>query len=107
MSIGGMRGKISFKSPTSIPVGGGGTSTIYTVVLTDWVEAKQLNSSRDQVEMQTMQKATYRFKLRCRNGFAPDKTMLVEYEGKDYTINGIDNIGERDRYWLITAVALK
>lgn len=105
--IGQMRDKVTFKTPVSTPVGGGGTSTTYNVVLTDWVQAKQWNSSRDQVEQQTTLKTVYRFKLRYRAAFTPDKSMLVEYEGKDYTINGIDTVNERDRYWLITATALK
>jgi SPP1 family predicted phage head-tail adaptor len=105
--IGDRRHKATFKSPVSISVGGGGSSTTYTPVLTDWVEVKQWNSTRDQVEQQTTLKTVYRFKVRVRAGFVPDKSMLVEYEGKDYTINGIEDINERGRYWLITAAALK
>jgi SPP1 family predicted phage head-tail adaptor len=105
--IGQMRDKITFKTPVNTPVGGGGTSTTYNDVLTDWCQAKQYDSTREQVEQQTALKTVYRFTLRCRAGFVPDKSMLVVYEGKDYTINGVDEINERGRYWRITAAALK
>lgn len=105
--IGQMRHKITFKAPTSVPVGGGGTATTYAEVLTDRCEAKQLTSSRDLVEQQTTLTTTYTFKLRWRTGFTPSKSMLITYEGQDYSINSIEYVNERSRFWRITAAVLK
>lgn len=105
--IGQMRHKITFKAPVSVPLGGGGTSTTYEEVFTDRCEAKQLSSSRDLVEQQTTLTTMYQFKLRWRTGFVPSKSMQIAYDGQDYSINSIEDVNERGRFWRITAAALK
>ncbi|WP_343692767.1 phage head closure protein [Chitinophaga sp.] len=102
--IGQMRQKITIQSPVSTAVGGGGVETTYTEVLTDWVEARPLSSSRELSEYQTVIKNGYRFTIRYRNGFTPDKSMLIVYKGKNYTVNSIEQVEERQKYWRIVGV---
>lgn len=99
--IGKMRQKITFKAPTATPVGGGGVETTYSEVLTDWCEAIPLKSSRELAEYQTIMKSGYSFEMRNREGFTPDDSMLVVYKGGEYTINGIEDVNEEQRFWRI------
>lgn len=102
--IGQMRDRIIFKSPVNTPVPGAGTETTYVKAFEDWTKIKPLRSTRflqdNQIELQD----GFRFDIRYRLTPQPNKSMLIEYEGKDYTINSIIEKNERQRYWEITAV---
>lgn len=105
--IGQMRHKITIKAPVKTPVGGGGVKTTYTEVLTDWCEAKPVKSSREIADYQATLKAVMSFKLRYRDGFMPDKAMIVVYKGNEFTINGIDEEKEQQRFWVLIGVEKK
>lgn len=103
--IGKMRSKIIFQSATSTAIGGGGVDTVYNDTLTTNCEAKPLRSSRDLSEYQTVLKNGYQFKIRYRDGFIPDKDMLISFKSKLYTINSIDpDVNEQQRFWKIVGV---
>ncbi|QJB39731.1 phage head closure protein [Chitinophaga oryzae] len=103
--IGGMQQRITFLAPVSTAVGGGGSETTYTDVLTDWCRAKPLKASRELVEYQTALKTGYRFTIRQWKGWQPDKSMLISYNGQKYTINSI--LPDTDKgvwFWHIVGV---
>ncbi len=103
--IGDMRAKITFQTPTSVPVGGAGYETGYADALTTLCEAKSLSSSRDLAAHQTTLKNGYRFKLRYREGFTPSKDMLIIYKGSQFTINSIEpDKDDREKFWMIIGI---
>lgn len=102
--IGKMRQKITFKAPTAMPVGGGGSVATYIDVLTDWAKARQDTSNTGVEAMTTAMRRQFKFTLRWRSGFQPTYDMLVQYDGKLFSITGVEDVGERDRFWIITAV---
>ena len=102
--IGKMRHKITGRGLSQVSVGGGGTKKLHTEVLTDWCEIKPLTSSRDLAEYQTVLNGSKNFIMRVRCGFTPDKSMLIVHNGQNYTVNGVIEIDERDRFWKITGV---
>lgn len=102
--IGKMRDKITFKAPAATSVGGGGSIASYTDVLTDWAKARQDSSNTGVEAMTTALRRQFKFTLRWRTGFQPSYDMLVQYDGKLFSITGIEDVSERDRFWIVTAV---
>jgi SPP1 family predicted phage head-tail adaptor len=102
--IGKMRHRITFKAPAAVPVGAGGSVATYTDVLTDWAKARQANSDTGVEAMATAMRRQFKFTLRWRTGFEPRYDMIIAYDGKLFSITGIDDVAERDRFWIVTAV---
>lgn len=101
--IGQMRDRVKIKAPIDVEEAGGGAKSTYEVVLEDWSKVEPLRSSRVLQDNQINLNEGFTFNLRYRSAFTPDKTMLIEFESRDYTINSIQEVKERKRYWVITA----
>lgn len=104
MGIGSMRDRVIFKEPVNTPVPGGGSVSEWVVAFEDWTKIEPLRSSRRLEDSQIQLQDGFRFNIRYRTMDHPTKSMLVEYEGKDYTINSIVEVNERKRYWEIVAI---
>lgn len=104
MGIGSMRDRVIFKDQVNTPVPGGGAETTWVVAFQEWTKIEPLRSSRRLEDSQIQLQDGFRFNIRYRDKVQPTKSMLLEYEGKDYTINSIIEVNERKRYWQITAV---
>lgn len=104
MGIGSMRDRVTFKEPVNTPVPGAGHETTYITSFTDWTKIEPLTSSRNLQDSQIELQDGFRFNIRYRIAPQPNKSMLVEYDGKDYTINSIVEVNNRKRYWQIVAV---
>lgn len=103
--IGQMRHKITFRTPVSTPVGGGGVETTYVDSLSDWSEAQPLKATRDLAQYQTEIKTGYRFTIRYRKGWEPDKSMIIIYDGRQFTVNSIfPDIENQQRLWRIVGM---
>lgn len=102
--IGQMRDRVVFKEPVDTPVDGAGADTVYVESFVDWTKIEPLSSNRQLTDNQIQLQDGFRFNIRYRTSPQPNKKMLVEYEGKDYTINSITERNERKRYWQITAI---
>lgn len=103
--IGAMRDIVVFKEPIDVPVPGGGAVSTYVESFRDWTKIEPLTSDRGLTDNQVQLQDGFRFNIRFRNSPQPNKKMLVEYEGRDYTINSIIERNERKRFWQITAVS--
>ncbi len=108
--IGQMRDRIKIKAPTDTEVAGGGAISVYDIVLDDWANVESLSSRRVMQDSQININEGLSFIIRYRTSFTPDKTMLIEFEGRDYTIDGVQETrgkkksDQRKRYWSITAL---
>jgi SPP1 family predicted phage head-tail adaptor len=90
--IGQMRDRVLIKSQLDVPF------------LTCWTKIEPISSSRTLQDSQINLNDGFRFTIRFSTSYTIDKTMLVEYLGKDYTINGIQDVKNRDRFLIITAI---
>lgn len=104
--IGAMRDRVVIKQPIDVPVEGGGAESIYTQILSDWAEVKTVNNTRNFTDNQINLDESLLFILRWRTSIQPDKTMLIEYNGNDYTINSIKEYhnNKRKRFWQIVGI---
>jgi len=102
--IGAMRDKVTFKVPTREQQPGGGSFPVYAPDREEWTEVLPYSSQRDLVSDQTALVDGFRFRIRWVPGFVPAKDMLIEYNGRSYAINGIEERHQRRRYWEIKAV---
>lgn len=102
--IGQMRDKITFQSPVAVNVGAGGTDVSYTDTLTDWAKATPVSSQTEVDAFRTSLGKVYRFVIRYRAGFTPVNTMLISYDSRLFSISGIEEVNERQRFWRITAI---
>lgn len=99
-----MRDRIILKEPVNVPVPGGGFDTTYVNILEEWTHVRNSSQARTMPDNQIVIQNTLRFKIRYRDAPQPNKSMLVEFEGNDYSINEIPQIDLRKRYWDIVAV---
>jgi SPP1 family predicted phage head-tail adaptor len=102
--IGAMRDRIIFKSPVHTDLPGGGGVTEYVESFRDWTKIIPLSTNRSREANQERLQDGFSFEIRYRNSPQPNFSMLIEYEGKDYAIGGIEERNERKRFWIITAV---
>lgn len=102
--IGQMRDKIVIKQPVDTIYPGGGAVSEYVPVISELVKVVPLSSSRLLQDNQVNINEGFTFELRYRASYTPYKTHVVEYEGKEYTINSIREKKERKRFWVITAI---
>lgn len=102
--IGQMRDRVLIKSQVDTPVPGAGATTTYVPFLECWTRIEPLNSNRVFQDSQINLNDGFKFSIRFSTSFIIDKTMLVEYLGKDYTINGIQDVKARNRFLIITAI---
>lgn len=102
--IGQMRDRILIKFPVDTEVPGGGAKSHYNNVVEDWTKVRPLRSSRVLQDNQINLNEGFTFDIRYRKNLNLNKKMIVEYEGQDYTINGIEEKKERKRFWTITAI---
>ncbi|WP_343702696.1 head-tail adaptor protein [Chitinophaga sp.] len=102
--IGKMRARIIFKEPTLTPVGGGGTEATYTDLSPRWAEAIPVRSQAEVEAYKTSLGKVYRFRLRYEEAFYPQYDMLIAYDGKLYSVAGIEEVKDRHRFWVITGV---
>lgn len=105
--IGQMRDRILIKGPVDTAVPGAGAETVYVSVLNDWTKVQTVRNSRVLEDNQINIDDALQFSIRWRESININKTMLIEFEGKDYTINSIKqyNNDKRKRFWLITAIS--
>jgi len=102
--IGAMRDRILIKGPVDIPAAGAGADTIWILVLEDWCQAVPISSDKRLINSQQQLQDGYTFTVRYRSAPQPNKSMLIEYNGADYSIEGIEQImNNRQRFWRITA----
>lgn len=99
--IGQMRDRIIFKAPVNTAVPGAGFVSAWVLSLLDWAAVEEVKSNRTQSEDQTQLQDAMRFTIRYRTGWQPNKSMLIEYNGRDYTIQDIREVNQRGRYWRI------
>lgn len=104
MGIGSMRDRVVFKAPVDTPVSGAGFSSEYVFSFEEWTKVEPLTSRRTLQDNQIELVDGMRFNVRWRATPQPNKSMLVEYEGKIYTINSIVELDQRKRYWQIIAM---
>lgn len=102
--IGQMRDRVLIKAQFDTPVPGAGANTVYVPYLACWTKIQPISSNRVFQDSQLNLNNGFSFSIRFSTAFTIDKTMLVEYLGKDYTINGIKEINNRKRFLVITAV---
>ena len=104
MGIGSMRDRVTFKVPVHSSVPGGGYTTVYEPVFSDWTKVSQTTISRQLTDNQIVLQSAITFRVRYRETDQPDKSMLIEFEGADYAINSPVEVDNRKRYWQIVAV---
>lgn len=104
MGIGSMRDRVVFKAPVDTPVSGAGFVSEYVFSFEEWTKVEPLTSRRTLQDNQIELVDGMRFNVRWRATPQPNKSMLVEYEGKIYTINSIVELDQRKRYWQIVAL---
>lgn len=102
--IGKMRDKILIKAPIDIPQSGAGAISSYQTIINDWTQIMPYSSRRVEENGQINLNDGFSFHIRDRKSVVIDKTMLVEYNGKDYTINSIDPVKNRHRWLIIRAI---
>lgn len=102
--IGRMRDRIVVKTPVDIPDEGGGAISTYQVLFKDWTEVVPFSSRRQESDGQINMVDGFKFTIRDREAIRINKTLLVEWDGLDYTINGINSIKNRHRWVEITAI---
>lgn len=106
--IGQMRDRIVFKEPVDIPQPGAGAISVYQEAFNCWSSAEQVTERRMIENSQPNLLETYTFIIRYRNFPQPNKSMLIEYQGRDFTIHNIDPfMHNRNRFWRITGVTNK
>lgn len=99
-----MRDRVVFKEPVDFPVAGGGFVSEYVFSFEEWTKVEPLTSRRTLQDNQIELVDGMRFNVRWRDDPQPTKSMLVEYEGKIFTINSIVETDQRKRYWQIIAM---
>lgn len=104
MGIGSMRDRVVFKAPVDFPLDGGGFVTEFVFSFEEWTKVEPLSSRRTLQDNQIELVDGMRFNVRYRSSPQPTKSMLVEYEGKKFTINSIVEVDQRKRYWQIVAL---
>ncbi len=102
--IGQMRDRVIIKSQVDTPVDGAGAVSTYVPYLTCWTKIEPLSSSRVFQDSQLNLNDGFSFAIRFSSSYTIEKTMLVEYLGKDYTINGIKEVHNRKRFLVINAI---
>lgn len=101
--IGQMRDRVLIKYPVDIPVPGAGAKTEYRLYLTCWTKIEPIRSNRVFQDSQLQLNDGFSFTVRVNSSSAIDKTMLVEYNGRDYTIDSIKERHNRGRFLDIVA----
>lgn len=106
--IGQMRDRVTIKRPVDTDVPGAGAESVYVLVFNDWCKVKTVRNSRVFQDSQINANDYMLFTVRWRSSVVIDKTMLIEYNGNDYTIQSpvreyADD--KRNRFWLLTAIS--
>ena len=105
MNTGKQDRKIKFISVLGTDDGYGGTIPGRNDLLTTFAEVKQVSSGASLEELQHVLNDGYRFLVKWRSGFDPNLAKIIEYDGKDLTIQQVELNNQRlKRYWLITAI---
>lgn len=102
--IGKLRDRILLQQRIRITVSGAGGLTSWEDVADIWGEAKPLSSSKTLQDNQVTLRNGYIFLIRYRIDFTPDVEMRVVYDGRFYTINGVEPLNDRKGYWNVTAL---
>lgn len=101
--IGEMRHRITIQENVRIPVPGGGGISSWVDVANVWASAKSISVKNTDQDNQDSFKYGYQFKVRYNNAFIPAADMRVLYEGGLFTVQGVKQEFERQRFWIITA----
>jgi len=87
--IGSMRDRITFLEQVNTPVPGGGAETSWQTAFDTWALAVQPSGYRELPDSQVELYARTYFIIRDEVGQQPNKRMLVEHDGIQYTIHRI------------------
>jgi SPP1 family predicted phage head-tail adaptor len=102
MEIGNLRQRITIRAKTRTPDDSGGHSEAWSDLATVWAKVENAagalgTGSRSLFERMGLQTIyTHRMTIRYRTGIEDYQRVL--YDGKEYEIHAIENIGERDEY---------
>lgn len=97
--IGSMRQRIKIKVPMSSQNADGGGSTFYELGGEYWCKVENINSSRALEDSQVQLNDSKRFTFRYMEPPVIDKSILIEYLGRDYTVNSVKIYQDRFRYY--------
>lgn len=97
--------KCKFKNLGANGDGYGGYIPVDTVALDTFCRSIQISGSNNIEQAQLGLPKTYRIGVQYRANFTPDTGLVVEYDGFDHKINGVELNGERQRMeWIITMI---
>jgi SPP1 family predicted phage head-tail adaptor len=100
--------RVSFLTYQDVPDGYGGTIPEALEVVSTFAWVKQISGGNDIEQAQLGLPDTYKVGIQIRAGFTPNASMMVDYRGVIYKINGIEKIDQRQaREWVITIIGGK
>ncbi len=105
--IGRRRQMILIKRLEIIKDEGGGSDSEFVDYWKTWAEVKEVRATRVAESYQDRLKKVYSVKIRYRKDKVVSSDMRIIIKGKDYAIDGDENIDERDGFIEIIAVASK
>ncbi|WP_265712296.1 phage head closure protein [Sphingobacterium sp. InxBP1] len=105
--IGRRRQIILIKRLEIIPDEGGGSDSTLVDYWKTWAEVKEVRATRVAESYQDRLKKVFSVKIRYRKDKVVSSDMRIVIKGKEYAIDGNENIDERDGYIEIIAVASK
>jgi SPP1 family predicted phage head-tail adaptor len=97
--------KCKFKTLGNASDGAGGFLPTETVVLETFCRAVQMRGGNNIEVAQLGLPKTYQIGIQYRSGFNPDVNVILEYDGFDHTIKGVELNAERQRKeWILTLI---
>jgi len=86
---------------------GGGTESSFVKYWETWAEVREIRATRVAENYQDRLKKVFALKVRYRSDKTVTSDMRIIIKGKDYAIDGIDNIEDANTHLEIIAVASK
>jgi SPP1 family predicted phage head-tail adaptor len=97
--------RCKFISLGAVSDGAGGFLPSETVELETFCRVIQLSGTSNIEQAQLGLPKTYTLGIQYRNGFEPNTSLMIDYDGNRHKITGVDLNSERQRKeWVITMV---
>lgn len=101
MRAGSLRQTIGIKSPVKAKNNLGEALNAWTPFATAWSEAKPISSSKRFISNHLKTEVNFQFRMRYMDGI--NHQMKVFYNGREFDIDSVLNVGERNEELIVLA----
>lgn len=97
--IGKMRSRITLCFPVETELPGGSGRTDWVIYDNIWAEFIPISGRRSEQDSQMEMYEGATVRIRYTTSFTPDKNAILWHKDKSYTINSVQELYDRSRFW--------